>query len=375
MLAGMRVRLYPTEEQEIKFRKFCGAARFVYNECLFYRIRVYEEELRSCSVQELIEHIQDLKYSKEYSWLLEVPEAVTKQAIKDLDKAYENFFRRGNKGFPKPKKKGRCKDSFYQRTDRLKQVDDTHVKITGIKEPVRMSKCFIPERVMNPRVVFDGKYWYLSFTYEVEELPKIEDGEIVGVDVGLKNLAVTSDNVVYKNINHSYRVMQLEKRLKRLQRRLSRKYELNKQGNKFVKTNNIKKLENQIRLIHRRLRNIRNTYIHTVTMDLVRTKPRMIVIEDLNIRGMLKNKHISAWVQKQCFHKFRSYLAYKCKFFGTELVVADRFYASSKICSCCGYKKRFLSLSERVYRCENCGHMQDRDLNAAINLRNYGLAL
>ena len=372
LIAGEKIRLYPTPEQEQLFWKFSNIARFTYNECLAYKIQVYQEQGYSCKVQDLIEHIQDLKYSGDYNWLLEVPESVTKQAIKDLDKAYKSFFKRGNKGFPKFKKKSKTKPSFYVRSDKFKQIDSTHIKVTGIKTHIRMKPFRVITQLLNPRISFDGKYWYLSFSYEVNNLPKSDSDEVIGIDVGVSHLATISNGVVYENINKTKRVRQLEKRKRHLQRKLSRKYEANKEVNKYVKTNNILKLEQELRLVNRKLKNIRDTYIHQVTYNLVKTKPGYIVIEDLNVRGMLKNKHLSKAIQEQEFYKFRQYLTYKCQFYGIELIVADRFYPSSKTCSCCGYKKKFLSLSERTFICPECGQVIDRDLNAAINLKIYG---
>lgn len=372
MIAGEKIRLYPTPEQEQLFWKFSNIARFTYNECLAYKIQVYQEQGYSCKVQDLIEHIQDLKYSGDYNWLLEVPESVTKQAIKDLDKAYKAFSKRGNKGFPKFKKKSKTKPSFYVRSDKFKQIDSTHIKVTGIKTHIRMKPFRVITQLLNPRISFDGKYWYLSFSYEVDNLTKSDSDEVIGIDVGVSHLATISNGVVYENINKTKRVRQLEKRKRHLQRKLSRKYEANKEVNKYVKTNNILKLEQELRLVNRKLKNIRDTYIHQVTYNLVKTKPGYIVIEDLNVRGMLKNKHLSKAIQEQEFYKFRQYLTYKCQFYGIELIVADRFYPSSKTCSCCGYKKKFLSLSERTFICPECGQVIDRDLNAAINLKIYG---
>lgn len=372
LIASEKIRLHPTIEQEQLFLKFSNVARFTYNECLAYKIQIYQEHGYSCKVQDLIEHIQDLKYSDDYDWLLEVPESVTKQSIKDLDKAYKQFFQRGNKGFPKFKKKSQSKPSFYARSDKFRQIDSTHIKITGVKTYIRMKPFRMITRLLNPRISFDDKYWYLSFSYEIDNLPKSDSEEIIGVDLGVSHLATTSDGVVYENINKTKRVKQLEKRKRHLQRKLSRKYEANKQGRKFVKTSNILKLEQELRLANRKLKNVRDTYIHQVTYDLVRTKPGYIVIEDLNVRGMLKNKHLSKAIQEQEFYKFRQYLTYKCQFYGIELIIADRFYPSSKICSCCSYKKKFLSLSERTFICPECGQSIDRDLNAAVNLKNYG---
>lgn len=373
MIVGDRIRLYPTPEQEALFFKFADIARFTYNECLAYKINIYQESRYSCRIQDLIEHIQNLKYSDEYLWLQDAPEAVTKQAIKDLDKAYKSFFKRGNKGFPKFKSKKKATPSFYQRTDRLHMLDDTHVVITGIKQSVRVKSSLLTDCPKNPRVTFDGKYWFLSYSFEVETVKLKTEGDIIGIDLGVKSLAVTSDGVVYKNINKSKRVLQLEKRKRHIQRSISRKYEMNKQGNKYVKTNNILKLENELRLVNRKLRNIRDTYLHTVTYELA-TRAKLICIEDLNVSGMLKNRHLSKVIQEQEFYKFRQYLTYKCKAYGTQLVIADKFYPSTKLMNCCNNKLKYVSLSQRTLVCPCCGKVVDRDLNAALNLRDYALA-
>ena len=372
LLASEKIRLFPTKEQEYLFWKFSDIARFTYNECLGYKISEYKENNYNCKLQDLIDHIKDLKYTEDYKWIREAPEAVTKQAIKNLMKAYDNFFRSGNKGFPKFKKKSLTRPSFYQRTDKVYMTDSTHIKLTGIKEPVRVREHEMIYSFKNPYISYDGKYWYFSYSYELEGLEKSKSNKVVGIDLGVSKLAVTSDGKEYKNINKTKRVKQLEKRKKRLQRQVSRKYEDNRRGTQYVKTNNIKKLEQKVRLLDRKLKNIRDTYIHTITMDLVRTKPRVIVIEDLNVRGMLKNRHLSKAVQQQCFYKFREYLTYKCKFYGVELIVADRYYPSSKRCSCCGSIKKFLSLSTRTYICDECEMVKDRDRNASDNLRIYG---
>ena len=194
----------------------------------------------------------------------------------------------------------------------------------------------------------------------------------LGIDLGLKDLAICSDGAKFKNINKTYVVRKIEKRLKRLQKQVSRKYELNRIGKEYIKTNNIIKLEKQIQQIYRRLANIRNNYIHQTTTSIVKTKPYRVVIEDLNVKGMMKNKHLSDAIRKQGFYEFKRQLEYKCKFIGIELVVADRFYPSSKTCSQCGEIKKDLKLKDRVYKC-SCGLNIDRDLNASINLSKYKL--
>lgn len=374
LIVGEKIRLFPTEDQVQIFKLYCGAARFVYNACLAEKIRAYQEEDISLGKFDLVKYAASLKCQDEYSWINQISSGVVRVASQDVNSAYDLFFKRGNKGFPKFKKKGKCKESFGLKADltHCRFLDSTHLKFSKIKEPVRIRKHWIPDKLLNPRVSFDGKFWYFSFSYEVEDCEKSDSNEVIGVDLGIKSLAVTSDGVVYENINKTKKVKQLEKRKRHLQRRLSRKYQMNKEGNKYVKTNNILKLEQDIRLIDRKLKNIRDTYIHTVTMNIVKTKPYAIVIEDLNVSGMMKNKHLSKAIQQQELHKFRQYITYKSQFYGVDLIVADRFYPSSKKCSKCGAVRKYLSLSERTYVCPECGHTIDRDLNAAVNLKNYG---
>ena len=381
MLVGFKVRLYPTEEQEVLFKKSCGVARFAYNESLSYSNNRYEDTGSYTSIQQMIEHIQDLKYTNEYSWIREVPEIVTKDAVKNLDKAFRKYFsdiKSGrlidkSKGRPRFKKKGKCKESFATRADRFQQLDSRHIKLVGFKSPVRIKPYVFPSRLYNLRVIFDDKYWYLSFNFEAAEQQFKTSGEVIGVDLGVKELMVTSDGQKVKNINNSRTIKKLERRKKKLQRHISRKYESNKTGKKYNKTRNILKLESKVRLIDRRLKGIRDNYIHEATMNLV-SRAKVLCIEDLNVQGMMKNKYLSKYIQEQEFGKVRQYLTYKCQGYGVKLIVADRFFASTKICNFCGNKKKYMSLSERLYVCDKCGYSMDRDLNAAYNLRDYALS-
>ena len=188
----------------------------------------------------------------------------------------------------------------------------------------------------NPRISYDNKYWYISVGIEQEEVKEKLTDVSLGIDLGIKDFAICSDGTIYKNINKNYVVRKIEKRLKRLQKQVSRKYEKNKKGKEYVKTKNIIKLEKQIQQVHRRLANIRNNYLHQTTTSMVKTKPYRVVIEDLNVKGMMKNKHLSDAIRKQGFYEFKRQLEYKCKFRGIELVIAVRFYPSSKTCSQCG---------------------------------------
>ncbi len=199
--------------------------------------------------------------------------------------------------------------------------------------------------------------------------------ESMGIDVGVKDLAICSNGMTFKNINKTKRVKKLEMKLRRLQRKVSRKYELNKEGSRFAKTSNIIKIEKQIKLLHRKLANIRSNNSHQATNKIVKIKPSRVVMETLNIKGMMKNKHLSKAIAQQGFYEFKRQLQYKCEFNGIEFVEADKWYPSSKTCSECGHIKSKLSLSERTYICEECGCVIDRDYNASINLSRYELVV
>ena len=315
----------------------------------------------------MIDHIKELKYSV-YPWILNTPEAISKQSIKDLKRAFKNHFD-GLSKMPKFKKKNKSKLSFYQRTDNFHQIDFNHVKITGIKTPVKIKRNDIPKHVYNTRVSYDGKYWYLSISYEVDCLNNNTNDKVIGLDLGIKETITTSEGECFGNINKTEKVKKLEKKKKRLQRKLSNKYEMNKKGKKFIKTNNIIKLEKIIRLIDRKLTNIRNTYRHTITKRIVEQEPSTIIVENLNVRGMLKNKHLSDSIRKQGFNDIINKLKYKCELNGITFKKAGLFYPSSKKCSHCGHIKSDLKLSDRTYNCDVCGLSIDRDYNAALNLK------
>lgn len=348
-----------------------GTARFIYNWTLNKQEENYRNGGKFISDNVLRKEITQLKKT-ELSWLNKVSNNVPKQAIKDACNSYKRFFK-GLSGKPKFKSRKRSKKSFYHDNVKLKIKDNKLVKIEKIGWIKTNEQLPIGVKYSNPRISYDNKYWYLSVGIEQEEVQEELTNVSLGIDLGLKNLATCSDGTIYKNINKTYVVRKTEKKLKRLQRQVSRKYEKNKKGKEYVKTKNIIKLEKQIQQTHRRLANIRNNYLHQTTTSIVKTKPYRIVIEDLTISNMMKNKHLSDAIRKQGFYEFRRQLEYKCNFRGIELVIADRFYPSSKICSQCGKIKKDLKLSDRVYKC-SCGLVIDRDLNASINLSKYKLA-
>ena len=375
MILGRKVRLCPTNEQEQKLWQSVGTARFIYNWTLARQDDNYTLKGTSknggkfISDSDLRKELTILKKTEEYKWLNEVSNNVAKQAVKDACNAYKRFFK-GQSEKPKFKSRRKSKPSFYNDNIKLK-VKNNIVLIEKVGWVNTSEQLPIDVKYNNPRISYDGKYWYISVGIEVEN-PVVElTGESVGIDVGIKDLAVCSNGMTFKNINKTKLVKNLEKRLRRLQRKISKKYEMNKEGRKFVKTSNIIKLEKQIRLIHRRLSNIRNNHLHQATNKIVKTKPSRVVMETLNIKGMMKNKHLSKAIAEQCLYDFKVKLKYKCEFNGIEFVEADKWYPSSKTCSECGHIKSRLSLSERTYICEDCGVVIDRDYNASINLSRY----
>lgn len=371
-MRAFKVRIRPTEDQEEKLVMAVGTARWAYNWALDKQLVAFKEGKKFISQGDLRKELTILKGTKEYSWIYKISNHVTKQAIKDLCLAYDRFFK-GKSGKPRFKKRNKSKWSFYNDTSALKvrKGEVLLSKIGWVKITEQIPK---GEKYKNPRVSFDGKYWYISVVIERSKESKehIElTGEVKGIDVGVRELAICSDGLRFKNINKTRGVKLLEKRKKRLQRSISRKYERNKEGKDYRKTSNIKKEEKKLRLIYRRLNNIRQNHIFQVVNTIVKTKPSVIVMEDIDILGMVKNKHISRQVLAQKLFEFKRVVEYKCEWLGIEFVQANRYYPSSKRCSGCGNVKKFLSISERVYKCGVCGLEKDRDYNASLNLREY----
>lgn len=377
MILAKKVRLYPTKEQEQKLWQSVGTARFIYNYTIAKQEENYKNGGKFINDGAIRKELTQLKKS-ELIWLNEVSNNVAKQAVKDACNSYKRFFK-GLSNKPKFKSKKKSKPSFYNDPIKLK-VKDKKILIEKVGWIKINEEIPTKVRYSNPRITYDNKYWYISVGTEVDKKQEELTNVSLGIDLGLKDLAVCSDGKIFKNINKTQKVKQLEKKLKQKQKQISRKYEMNKIKKErgvscqFIKTKNIEKLENTTRLIHRKLSNIRNNYLHQVTTNIVKTKPYRIVIENLNVSGMMKNKHLSDSVRKQCFYKFRQYITYKSELNGIELVVADRFYPSSKTCSHCGTIKKDLKLKDRVYRCSHCGTVIDRDYNASINLSMYKLA-
>ena len=382
MIKSIKVRLNPNNKQLTKLFQYAGCDRFAYNWVISREQDNYKQGNKFLSDSELRKEFTQLKKQSEYQWLNEVSNNVTKQAIKDACNTYKRFFK-GQCKYPKFKSKKHSTPSFYQ--DNIKiQFTDTHVKVESFSMSKKQNKqklnwiklCEkgrIPTdcKYMNPRFTYDGLYWYVSVGIEVNDNTTLPSNEGIGIDLGIKDLAICSDGNTYKNINKTQTVKKLEKKKRRLQRSISRKYEENKKGASYCKTSNIIKSEKELLKLNHRLTNIRQNYLHQTSAKIVKREPSFICIEDLNVSGMMKNKHLSKAVQQQGFYEFRRQIEYKTMWNNIPVVIADRFFPSSKLCSCCGSIKKDLKLSDRIYKCE-CGNIIDRDYQAALNLKQYG---
>jgi putative transposase len=374
MIKGFKIRLYPTKEQETLFYKHIGCQRYVYNWALNLNNELYKNEKKKYSCTELGRMLTI--YKKENQWLYEISNATLKESLRNLDKAYSNFYKQKS-NLPKFKSKKKTKLSFYSRYDKIKFYEKNVVNLEKIGKVKYKSNYKIDftkiNSFKNPYVNYNGRCWILTFGLEVEKEVDELTQKVLGIDLGVKDLAILSNNMKFKNINKTHTVKKLEKKLKRLQRQISKKYLKNKKGGRYLKTNNIKKLEIRLKKLYRKLKNIRLDYTHKVTTQIVKTKPCKVVMEDLSIINMMKNKHLSKAIQQQNLCEFIRQMKYKCEWNDIKFIQVDKYYPSSKICSSCGNIKKDLKLSDRVYKC-SCGLEIDRDLNASLNLRNYGLS-
>lgn len=372
----------PNNKQKTKLFQYANTARFAYNWALGREKENYENGGKFLSDGELRKEFTQLKKTEEYAWLNKVSNNVTKQAIKDACEAYRRFFK-GYSRFPKFKSRKFSVPSFYQDNVKI-QFTDTHVKVEEFaasrkkgKQKLNWIRLAEHNRIptgckyANPRIRHDGLNWYLTIGVESEYFAVFSSKEGIGIDLGLKDLAVCSDGEKYRNINKTQKIKKLEKRKRRLQRSISRRYEKNKKGECYCKTSNIIKKEKHLLKLNHRLTNIRQNYLHQTTSSIVKREPSFICIEDLNVSGMMKNKHISKAVQQQGFYEFRRQIEYKSEWNNIQVIIADRFFPSSKLCSCCGKIKKDLKLSDRIYVCE-CGNVIDRDYQAALNLKKFG---
>ena len=359
--------------------QFCGAKRFAYNWAIAKEKENYANGGKFVSDSILRKEFTQLKKTEEYKWLYSISNNVTKQAIKDACVSYKRFFQGYSKA-PKFKPKRTDRPSFYVDNIKIKFTNDKvkleNIAISKKKNKAKLNWIRLAEKnkipinckYINPHVVYNGIDWFICVGIEMEDNKVLPANDGIGIDLGVKDLAICSDGNTYKNINKTQKIKKLEKRKRRLQRSISRKYLNSKEGGRYYKTSNIIKSEKKLLKLNHRLTNIRNNYLHKVTSEIINRKPKFITIEDLNVSGMMKNKHLSKAIQQQKLYEFRRQLEYKCKWNNIELRIVDRYYPSSKLCHNCGQIKKDLKLSDRIYKCD-CGYAEDRDYNASLNLR------
>lgn len=370
MIRGEVVRLFPTSEQEKMFRKCIGYARFSYNECKRYDDNYVKMHNTRLSAFDLAKMLRQLKNSGDYDWMKELPADISKQAAKDFGKAKSNSKRiYKNAGHTSYKKKHDHKQSFYCDYEKTKIKSNKKVYISKIGN-VKMGRN-LPRntKLMNPRVIMQYGKWYLSVSFEEEPKEKpILTQETIGIDMGLKDLMVLSDGMVYENINNEGKIKKLDKEKRRLESSMSRK----KIKGAKVQSKNFYKTRTKYYRVIEKLNNIRKDYRHRMTRDIINKKPKRIVLEDLDIKGMLKDETKAKAISEAAWYTLRLYLIYKAEEEGIEIVLADKYFPSSQLCNCCGYKnKQVKDLNIRTWVCPECGVDHDRDLNAALNLKDY----
>ena len=374
------MEINPTDEQKSKIHRTIGVSRFVYNFYIARNKEIYERKGKFISGMDFSKWLNNeyIPNNQEVKWIKEVSSKATKQAIMNGDKAFRDFFKKA-KGFPKfKKKKNQDVKAYFPKNNKTDWTLERHrVKIPTLGW-VRLKEFgYIPINsvVKSGTVSQKADRYYVSILVEEDDKKVYKStNEGLGIDLGVKEFAVCSDGSKFKNINKTSTVKKIEKKLKREQRKLSRKYESLKIRNKNIKEGratgqNIQKQIVKVQKLHQRLRNIRTDYINKTVFSIVNQKPSYVTIEYLNVKGMMKNKHLSKAIASQKFFEFKTKLMFKCKENHIELRIVDRFYPSSKTCSNCGKIKKDLKLSDRIYKCD-CGLAIDRDLNASINLKN-----
>lgn len=397
-IKGFKIRMLPTKEQEKFLFDITNACRHTWNWCIARQRKEYEEKEMILNGRDLFQEFKHYKYTK--PWIMQLPLIYINQVLQDIQKAYKRFYKEdknGNKcGLPDYKKKRKVKPSFNDNGNNTyfkinKKTGYLYVNIAKLglvrvnpnyKELESLFKLSREEQLKligNPRFTYEHGIWTVNFVLECEnQAPELTDN-LMGIDLGLKELAIVKYGDQYlhfKNINKTSKVKRLDQQLKRVKRKRSRAYEKNGKKNpkcKYKQTNNINRLLKRERKLSRKLVNIRYNYIHQTTHTLIEMLPKRICLEDLKISNMVKCHKIAKSVYDMLWYEFRRQMEYKAQRYGIEIVFADRWYPSSKTCSQCGNIKRDLGRGERIYKCDVCGLIIDRDENAASNLQKYKL--
>ena len=376
LLKSFKTEINPTDEQKVKIRKTIGTCRFIYNFYLAHNKELHESGKKFMSSSQFRVWLNNeyLPSHPECSWIKEAYSKSVTQAANNGQTAFKRFFNHKS-AFPKFKKKGRSDVKMYFVRNNPKDClcERHRIKIPSLGWVRIKEKGYIPTTkdgyvIKSGHVSIKADRYYVSVLIEIPDKTTANNsGKGIGIDLGLKDFAIVSNGKAYKNINKSAKLRKLEKKLIREQRSLSRKYENIKKGGSTQKRN-IQKQRLKIQKLHHRIDNIRTDYINKTIAEIVKTKPSYITIEDLNVSGMMKNRHLSKAVASQKFYEFKTKLLAKCRENGIELRIVDRWFPSSKTCHCCKHIKKDLNLSDRIFRCD-CGYIEDRDFNAALNLR------
>ena len=376
MLKSFKTEINPTEEQKVKIRKTIGTCRYIYNFYLAHNKELHDNGEKFMSGKSFSVWLNNeyLPQNPDKLWIKEVSSKSVKRSIENGCVAFTRFFKHQS-AFPNFKKKGKSdvKMYFVKNNPKDCRCERHRINIPSLGWVRMKEKGYFPT-TKDGYVIKSGHVSIKAGRYYVSVLIEIPNNKIanhskegIGIDLGLKDFAIVSNGKTYKNINKSAKLKKLEKQLIREQRSLSRKYENLKKGESTQRAN-IQKQKLKVQKLHHKIDNIRTDYINKTIAEIVKTKPSYITIEDLNVSGMMKNKHLSKAVASQKFYEFRTKLQAKCKESGIELRVVDRWYPSSKTCHCCGAIRKDLKLSDRIFRCD-CGYIEDRDFNAALNLR------
>ena len=376
LLKSFKTEINPTEEQKVKIRKTIGTCRYIYNFYLAHNKELHDngEKFMSGKSFSVWLNKEYLPKNPDKLWMKEVSSKSVKRSIENGCVAFTRFFKHQS-AFPNFKKKGKSdvKMYFVKNNPKDCRCERHRMNIPSLGWVRMKEKGYVPTSkdgyvIKSGHVSIKADRYYVSVLIEIPN-NKIANNsnEGIGIDLGLKDFAIVSNGKTYKNINKSAKLKKLEKQLIREQRSLSRKYENLKEGESTQRAN-IQKQKLKVQKLHHKIDDIRTDYINKTIAEIVKTKPSYITIEDLNVSGMMKNKHLSKAVASQKFYEFRTKLQAKCKENGIELRVVDRWYPSSKTCHCCGAIRKDLKLSDRIFQCD-CGYIEDRDFNAALNLR------
>lgn len=400
MNKGFQYTLYPNNKQNTRMFQIAGATRYAYNWALDFAMKYFEENHKFISPNDITKEFTKHKRENDNKWLYTIPNNTLKQSVKNAAQTVIDVYMSNKENHtnnePHFKRKFKAEPTIYLDSNQVKftknsvKLDKISLSQRGNRSKlnwVRLSKKHnIPiglKSYQNPTVKFVDNKWVVSISIELPDshepdaciIPENLANDGIGMDLGIKELAVCSNGDIFENINKTPKVRKLEKLHRHRQRKFSKKLEKNKVDDKVVYSKNMIKQKDKTHKLDIRLKNIRNNYIYQSVNKIIKQKPSFISIEDLNIKGMMKNKHLSKAIQNQKLYFFKTVLTYKCDWHDIPLAVIDRWYPSSKKCSCCGNIYKDLKLKNRTYNCSVCGISLDRDYNASINIKNEGFRI